>query len=119
MHVVGGLPNRWGSEHNSMGLPSNRFRRRFCTHTTKGISASSRLLSPRTSAICNTISASWPTPKQVSHRCWYSGFVAHRDHRYLAVGADYTEFRRHSADADTEDRCQVAWSWSSRQSLPD
>src|SRR3981189_2651071 len=104
MHGVGWLPNRCGSEHNSMGLPSNRFRRRFCTHMTEGIFASSRLLSPRTSAICNTISASWPTPKQVSHRCWYSDFVAERGQAYFAVCDDNTEFRRHSADADTEDQ---------------
>ena len=80
-------------KRNSMGLPSNRFHRRFSMRTTMRNSANSHLLSPGTCAICNTISASWPTPRQTNRRCWYSGLVALRDRRFPAGGADYIEFR--------------------------
>src|SRR6476646_7347806 len=96
--------NRCGSEHNSTGLLSNPFHQRFSTRTTMRIAGHCRLLSPSTSAICNTISASWPTPEHENRRCWYSGFVAHRDRRHRAAGAGYIESRRHAADADTEDQ---------------
>ena len=104
MRAVDRPLNRCGTEHSSTGLPSNPFHQRFSTRTTMRIAGNCHLLSPSTSAICNTISASWPTPEHENRRCWYSGFVAHRDRRHLAGGAGYIESRRHAADADTEDQ---------------